>query len=129
MNKKQRIFYWAAIIKAKTMNKKQRILYWTVIIKATVADLEALDKACFKAIEAGAMDAGGPLYTAIWTAFDGLLKHLDKSGWLSWFIYDNDYGKAGRAAKVGERMKFKPIRTPMQLAELITEYEEQNHGR
>jgi rhamnogalacturonyl hydrolase YesR len=111
------------------MNKKQRILYWEAVIKAIIADHKALDKACLKAIEAGAMDANGQLFTAIWKAFDGLLGHLDQSDWLSWFIYDNDCGKAGREAKVGTHMKLKPIRTPRQLAELITKYEKQNHGR
>jgi hypothetical protein len=111
------------------MNKKQRILYWEAVIKATIADHKALDKACNNAMKAGTLEADGPLYTAIWKIFDGALKYLDKSGLLSWFIYDNDRGKAGRAAKVGERMKLKTIRTPRQLAESITEYEEQNHGR
>jgi rhamnogalacturonyl hydrolase YesR len=111
------------------MNKKQRIIYWEAVIKAIIADHKALDKACLKAIEAGAMDADGQLFTAIWKAFDGLLRHVDQSDWLSWFIYDNDCGKLGREARVGTRIKMKPIRTPRQLAELITEYEEQNHGR
>jgi hypothetical protein len=111
------------------MNKKQRILYWEAVIKAIITDHKALDKACTNAMKAGALEVDGPLSTAIYKTFDGLLKHLDQCGWINWFIYDNDYGKAARAAKVGERMKLKPIRTPRQLAELITEYEEQNHGR
>ncbi|CAB4156129.1 hypothetical protein UFOVP674_49 [uncultured Caudovirales phage] len=111
------------------MNKKQRILYWEAVIKAIIADHKALDKACTNAMKAGTLEVDGPLYTAIWKSFDGLLGHIDRSDWLYWFIYDNDCGKAGRAAKVGERMKLKPIRTPRQLAKLITEHEGENYGR
>lgn len=111
------------------MNKKQRILYWEAVIKATIAEHKALHKFCNNAMKAGTLEADGPLYTAIWKNFDSALKYLDKSGLLSWFIYDNDRRKPGRAEKVEERMKLKSIRTPRQLAKLITEYEELNHGR
>jgi hypothetical protein len=111
------------------MNKKQRILYWEAVIKAIIADHKALDKACNNAMKAGTLEANGALYTAIWKSFDGLLGHLDKAGWLSWFIYDNDCGKAGRAARLSSNRRLMPIRTPMQLAKLITEHEGENYGR
>ena len=63
-------------------------------------------------------------YDAVWNAIETGIEAAsifmgDKSGWLSWHIYDNDYGKNHlEAGYDGKRNK---IRTVKDLLELIEE--------
>lgn len=111
------------------MNKKQRILYWEAVIKAIIADHKALDKACNNAMKAGTLEADGPLYTAIWKSFDDLLRFIDRADWILWFIRENNYGKGGQKAKWGKLTELEPVKTPRKLATIIAHYEGENHGR
>jgi hypothetical protein len=109
------------------MTRIKRIDLWQSIINGIVADYRRLDNACDSALKAGAMDANGPLYEAIWRSFQGMLERIDEDGWINWFIYDNDCGKKQREAKGYGKRGMTPIKTTRHLARLIVESEE--HSR
>jgi hypothetical protein len=109
------------------MTRIKRIDRWQSIVDGIVADYRRLDNACDSALKAGAMDANGPLYEAIWRSFQGMLERIDEDGWINWFIYDNDCGKKQREAKGCGKRGMTPIKTSRHLARLIVESEE--HSR
>ena len=109
------------------MIRNKRIDLWQTITDGIVADYKRLDHACDAAMKAGAMDANGPLYEAIWRSFQGMLERIDEDGWITWFIYDNDCGKKQREAKGCGKRGMTPIKTSRHLARLIVESEE--HSR
>lgn len=106
------------------MKRIKRITLWQSIVNGIVADYKRLDRACDAAMKAGAMDANGPLYEAIWRSFQGMLERIDEDGWITWFIYENDCGKKAMEAKGCGKKGMTPIKTPRQLARLIVESEE-----
>jgi hypothetical protein len=110
------------------MTRNQRIKHWKTLITAIVTDYKALDAACDAAIDAGCMDVNGPLFKAIWEAFERMLDRVDSNGWIAWFIYENQCGERGRIAVVmrnGKAIKTRPIKTPLDLAKIITKEEKQ----
>ena len=87
------------------------------LISSIAAEYRSLDTACQAVIEVGAMDIEGPLHTAIWKAFDSMLRHIDHNGWIAWFVFDNHCGKKGLEAVVnGKLIK---VTTPARLAGVI----------
>lgn len=56
-------------------------------------------------------------------AIDILLLAIDEKDWISWHIYENDFGKNGLEA--GYDGKLKPITTPADLYDLI--YKDKPH--
>jgi hypothetical protein len=52
-----------------------------------------LNEACDDVIDVGAMDIEGPLYKAIWGAWEHLLEQCDHDDWIAWYIHDNDCGE------------------------------------
>lgn len=107
-----------------TMKKSDRIKHWQKIIDMIVSDYKRLDEACDTAIEAGALNCSGPLFDAIWRAFEDMLKLVDHEGWINWFIYENDCGAKGMNASSYEKIKMKPIKTTRHLAQIIVESED-----
>ena len=105
------------------MNRIERIDLWQSIVDGIVTDYRRLDNACNAAMKAGAMDANGPLYDAIWRSFAGILERIDDDGWINWFIYENECGKKSMKAGAGKRGRT-PIKTSRHLARLIVESEE-----
>lgn len=103
------------------MTKKQRIEKLTATIEEIVSIYQRLDAACDAARDAGCLTIEGKLSNAIWDGFSGMLAMLDHEEWFSWFLYENDCGKA--ALKAGFDGKLRPIRTARQLAKIITEHE------
>jgi hypothetical protein len=43
----------------------------------------------------------------------------DDANWISWYVYENDMGKAGLKAKASSKYELKPVRTVKQLYDLI----------
>jgi hypothetical protein len=79
-----------------------------------------LDAACNAAHAAGALDLEGELHRAAWHAFEGWLDHLDGEilfGWVSWWVYDNEFGRMAHEAGLGGKLR--PVRTARQMARLI----------
>jgi len=108
------------------MKRINRINLWQSIVDRIVADYKRLDHACDAALKAGAMDANGPLFEAIWRSFQGMLERIDDDGWIHWFIYENECGKKAMQAKGCGKRGLTPIKTPRQLARLIVESEDAN---
>jgi urease accessory protein UreF len=106
------------------LKRIKRINHWKAITDGIVADYKRLDNACYAAMNAGAMDANGPLYQTIWRAFQGMLDRIDVDGWIDWFIHDNDCGKRQLEAKGYWSHGKRPIKTTRHLARLIVESEE-----
>jgi hypothetical protein len=52
-----------------------------------------LNEACDDVIDVGAMDIEGPLYKAIWGAWEHLREQCDHDDWIAWYIHDNDCGE------------------------------------
>lgn len=102
----------------------KRIDLWQSIVDGIVTDYRRLDNACEAAMKAGAMDADGLLYDAIWRSFQGMLERIDEHGWIVWFIYENDCGEKAMRAKGGGKRGMTPIKTTRHLARLIVESEE-----
>jgi hypothetical protein len=106
------------------MTKEQRINEWEKKIQQIVSDYKMLNDCCDAAIVFGAMNIDGKLFTAIWSAFDTMLKIIDQHDWISWYLFDNDCGK--RKMEAGHDGKLSKISTPKQLAQLIVKDENRN---
>ena len=98
-----------------------RIDRWQTTVDDIVADYRRLNSACDAALKAGAMDANGPLYDAIWKCFHTMLDRIDVDGWISWFIYDNECGKKQHKAKGYGKRGATSIKTSCHIARLIVE--------
>jgi len=103
------------------MTKKQRIDKWEVKIKQIVHDYKYLSKRCQAAEDAGALNAEGHLYHAIWAMFDSMLDMVDHSGWISWHVFENECGAKKMVG--GVNGKVNKITTSRTLAKLIVESE------
>lgn len=65
-----------------------------------------------------------PLIAAMYGAFDDYTKMLarvvgDEDGWLEWFLWENDAGKKGLAAKAAHQKKERPVKTLNDLCRLL----------
>lgn len=94
----------------------------------------AIEYAC-QAIQAGdrvfntlAEVVGCDPESALWSSFhtlqDVIIKQAaqligDTAGWLSWYAFENDFGRNGMTAKAAKWQKMRPIKTASQLATLI----------
>lgn len=58
-----------------------------------------------------------PIYTRSWRVAEALKDELDVNGWMSWFIFENQYGMSGHTAGYGGNLK--PIVTVDDLLELM----------
>jgi hypothetical protein len=90
---------------------------WEIKITSLVKDYKQLTACCDAASIAGALDANGKLYTAIWNTYDNMLQHIDVADWISWYIFDNDCGT--KELKAGYDDEINTIKTPLDLARLI----------
>jgi hypothetical protein len=90
---------------------------WEIKITSLVKDYKQLTACCDAASIAGALDANGKLYTAIWSTYDNMLQHIDVAGWISWYIFDNDCGAKEMEAGYGDEIN--TIKTPLDVARLI----------
>lgn len=99
---------------------KQQVEKLTRRIDNCVSAYRRLDSACRNAEMAGCLDPNGPLFNAIWRAFDTLLTESSvDSEWVHWHIYDNDCGKKGfEAGPIG---KLRKVRNSRDLALVILE--------
>ena len=84
---------------------------------------QKLISAVDKANEAGCLEIEGPLFNAIFLAFEGMLSTLEDcleaSGWIGWYIYENKCGESQRQAKTANMEKLKKICNTKDLAEII----------
>ena len=103
------------------MTKQQRIMKWEDKIKQIVQDYKYLSKRCQTATDVGTLNTYGHLNHAIWTMFNTMLDMVDHSGWISWYVFENDCGAKKMAAV--NHGKLRKITTPRQLAKLIVEDE------
>ena len=92
--------------------------YWEKTADAVVAEYKRLSAAMDAAAKAGCMDTNGPLFDAVWRSFDGMMKLVDRDGWITWFVFENDCGAKGMSASVPGKAARK-IRTTKQLARII----------
>lgn len=106
------------------MSRNQRIKIWKSIVDGIIADYNRLEDACGAAISAGTMCVDGPLWNAIWKAFDGMLRLMDEDGWIDWFINKNRCGKKQLKAKGDGRKMALKIKTTFDLARLIVQSED-----
>jgi hypothetical protein len=90
---------------------------WEIKIASLVEDYKQLTACCDAAYDAGALDTDGKLFTAIWSAYDNMLQHIDVAGWISWYIFDNDCG--AKEMKAGYDGALNAIKTPLDVARLI----------
>lgn len=90
-------------------------------VNTIIASYQRLEKACDAVRKVGALDINGELHAAIWQMFQDMLNLTDKSGWIEWYIYDNDCGK--RKMKAGYDGSLRVIDTPKKLVKLIEEGE------
>tara|TARA_R110000868_G_scaffold204078_1_gene452095 strand:+ start:1097 stop:1663 length:567 start_codon:yes stop_codon:yes gene_type:complete len=90
---------------------------WEIKITSLVEDYKKLTACCDAASDAGALDACGKLYTAIWNTYDNMLQHIDVDGWISWYIFDNDCG--AKEMEAGYSDELNTIKTPLDLARLL----------
>ena len=104
------------------MTNKERIDKWEAKIERIVKDYKNLTACCDACFDAGVLDVDGKLYTAIWAMFDSMIDIVDHSGWISWYVFENDCGAKKMAA--GYDGKLSKIATPRQLAKLIVEGED-----
>ena len=103
------------------MTKKERIDKWEEKIERIIKDYKNLTACCDACFDAGVLDADGNFYTAIWAMFDNMLDMVDRSGWISWYVFENDCG--AKKMQAGHDGKLSEISTPRQLAQLIVEDE------
>lgn len=103
--------------KQKELSNLESIEEWEIKITSLVEDYKQLTACCDAAYDAGALDANGKLYTAIWNTYDNMLEHIDVAGWISWYIFDNDCGAKAMKASYGDEIN--AIKTPLDLARLI----------
>ena len=103
------------------MTKKQRIDEWEKKIKQIVSDYKKLTACCDAASDAGALDTEGRLYNVIWMTYDNMLKMVDYSDWISWYVFENECGAKKMVS--GVNGKVNKITTPRMLAKLIVESE------
>jgi hypothetical protein len=93
------------------------------IVEKLIEHFKALDAAddmlakCF-----GGTMADSPAINPSWCAFDGYVNAVgmiigDKSGWLPWFIWDNECGAKGMFA--GKTGKMRKVETVKQLIKII----------
>lgn len=90
---------------------------WEIKIASLVKDYKQLKAVGDAASDAGALDADGKLYTAIWSTYDNMLQHIDVDGWISWYIFDNDCG--AKEMEAGYDDVLNAIKTPLDLARLL----------
>lgn len=65
-----------------------------------------------------------PIWEESWKIFEAYLAAIareigDTSGWLHWFIYENDCGRKKLSARAAAWPELRPIGTPRALARLI----------
>jgi hypothetical protein len=106
------------------MTNQEQINEWEDKVKRIVADYKDLNERCDIANDAGVLDMEGLFYHSIWATFDGMLKMVNSSDWISWYIFDNDCGT--KKMQAGYDGKLSKITTPRQLAKLIVEGENRN---
>jgi hypothetical protein len=106
------------------MTKKQQINEWEEKIKQIVSNYNNLTERCNIANNAGVLDMEGLFYHSIWATFDDMLNIVDSNDWISWYIFDNDYGT--KKMQAGYDGLVSKIATPRQLAKLIVEGENRN---
>ncbi len=68
--------------KQKELSNLESIEAWEIKITSLVEDYKQLTACCDAAYDAGALDANGKLYTAIWSTYDNMLEHIDVAGFL-----------------------------------------------
>ena len=103
--------------------KSKRYDYWGLVVETLINKYKALNKACEAASKSGTLDPNGPLFEAIWSSFESFLNILDREGWISWYIYDNECGKKKLKASYGKK-KLVRIDSNLKLIDLIVETEE-----
>ena len=110
---------------------KDRYEYWIKTATTVIDAYTALNHACHKAQDAGCLDAEGPLYDAIWRAFEDLLRIIDtvgvgkfETGWITWFIYEAPHSPK-KTAEIKHKHKTitYDVSSVEGLAELITDLE------
>jgi len=103
------------------MTEEQRIKKWEKKIEQIISDYKTLSDCCDAANDAGVMNIDGKLFTAIWSAFDAMLKMVDQHDWISWYLFENDCG--AKKMEAGHDDVLNEITTPRKLAELIVQDE------
>jgi hypothetical protein len=106
------------------MTEKNQTNEWEKKVNQIVSNYKNLNKRCNIASDAGVLDMEGLFYYSIWATFDGMLKIVDSSDWISWYIFDNDCGE--KRMQAGYDGLVSKITTPRQLAKLIVEGENRN---
>lgn len=103
--------------------KRVKIAKATAMVDAVVDAHRKLSKEVDSYVYLGAMTPDSKLFSAIWGMFNVLLAQFDRDDWISWHIYENDYGGRGFefAAKPGRIPT--PIKTNKDLAKVIVETE------
>ena len=103
------------------MTNKERIDKWEEKIERIIKDYKNLTACCDACFDAGMLDVDGKLYTAIWAMFDNMLDMVHRSGWISWYVFENDCG--AKKMEAGYDGKLSKIIKPRHLAKLIVEDE------
>lgn len=84
---------------------------------------QKLTSATDKANEAGCLEVEGPLFNAIFLAFEGMLniieESFDASDWINWHLYENQCGENQLVAKSSNMPNPQKICNTKDLAKLI----------
>lgn len=84
---------------------------------------QRLTSATDKANEAGCLEIDGPLFNAIFIAFEGMLNIIEESfnalDWINWYIYENQCGEKQLEAKSSSMQSLQKICNTRDLAKLI----------
>lgn len=106
------------------MTNQEQINEWEVRIEKICYNYKYLNKRCGAACDAGTLNPEGHLYHAIWMAFDTMVDMIDRGGWISWYVFENECG--AKRMEAGHNGKLSKITTPRQLAKLIVKDENCN---
>lgn len=95
------------------------LLRWSEIVAEVSAVDDALEELTGRAPE-------GRLTTAMWSVIGAYGQTLEtllignaESGWLEWFLWENDMGNRGHVASVGPKSEDRPIDSLEAFADLL----------
>lgn len=103
------------------MTHTEHIARWRAVVDKVVSDYKNLDKACNAARKAGTLDIYGKLSNVIWETFGDMMTIIDPSGWIEWYIFDNELGACQFEANSVHGHPMRKIKSTRHLATLIVE--------
>lgn len=85
-------------------------------IRSAIKLIQTMDEA-FNELDKSLKVADSAVFNSAWLVVDALIGELDSGEWISWFVFDNEYGRSGLKAGYGGNLK--PIKNVDDLIDLI----------